>query len=411
MLVHGEESTTALISRVTNLSRTNSVIHLHDRLAIEVTNIPPTQFAAAKDAKRVALFLNDLPFNGLCSEAYEQVTGTNGAARFIFNLDRNSGTQTNWVKLLGSPKEMRRDVSVGVGFDQDPPLGNMVVQSFEVIPAGPLFFWSGMLVLFVYAFFSLSSRTELIRDSNPCPPTIPVSPHQISWGEIVTWGIIALTAWISRIVQKDWLFLLVVSTFAFCWAVRDLRQPRRPLRTYSLARTQMAIWFLLIAVSYVFLWQITGALDSLTPTVLALMGIGAGTALGAEAQDASKNTPLDDLLAEQTKLGCIAPASRTPEQNARLTALPNEINTEKGKPQPSSVNFFDDVLTDNKGISFHRFQMFIWTIILGLIFLVEVWRNLAMPDFNMTLLALMGISSGTYLGFMFTEPHSSTLTK
>ena len=47
--------------------------------------------------------------------------------------------------------------------------------------------------------------------------------------------------------------------------------------------------------------------------------------------------------------------------------------------------------------------MFAWTLILGVIFIGSVYKDLAMPEFNVTLLGLMGISSGTYLGFKFPE--------
>ena len=50
-------------------------------------------------------------------------------------------------------------------------------------------------------------------------------------------------------------------------------------------------------------------------------------------------------------------------------------------------------------IAFHRFQIVVWTLILGVIFVSEVLTKLTMPSFDSTLLALMGISSGTYLGF------------
>jgi hypothetical protein len=63
-----------------------------------------------------------------------------------------------------------------------------------------------------------------------------------------------------------------------------------------------------------------------------------------------------------------------------------------------------DVLTDGEtGISFHRFQMFVWTLILGVLFIHAVWYRLSMPEFDPTLLALLGISSGTYLGFKIPE--------
>jgi hypothetical protein len=40
-----------------------------------------------------------------------------------------------------------------------------------------------------------------------------------------------------------------------------------------------------------------------------------------------------------------------------------------------------------------------WILILGVVFVFCVFRQLTMPKFDATLLALMGISSGTYLGF------------
>src|ERR1700757_4175611 len=52
-------------------------------------------------------------------------------------------------------------------------------------------------------------------------------------------------------------------------------------------------------------------------------------------------------------------------------------------------------------MSFHRFQMIVWTLVLGVVFCSEVLTKLGMPNFDSTLLILMGISSGTYLGFKF----------
>ena len=47
--------------------------------------------------------------------------------------------------------------------------------------------------------------------------------------------------------------------------------------------------------------------------------------------------------------------------------------------------------------------MFVWTLALGVIFIVKVARNLEMPDFDTSVLGLMGISSGTYLGMKIPE--------
>ena len=139
--------------------------------------------------------------------------------------------------------------------------------------------------------------------------------------------------------------------------------------TYSLSRFQMAFWFFLVIAAYVFMWMITGELDTITESVLALVGIGAGTALGAALID-----------------------TNAPEVKAAET-------TSKG--------FVRDVLDDGNGISFHRFQMFVWTLVLGVIFCASVYRRLAMPEFSATLLGLMGISSGTYLGFKFPEKNNT----
>lgn len=54
-------------------------------------------------------------------------------------------------------------------------------------------------------------------------------------------------------------------------------------------------------------------------------------------------------------------------------------------------------------VSFHRFQIIVWTIVLGVVFINAVHHELAMPDFDATLLGLMGLSSGTYIGFKFPE--------
>jgi len=69
----------------------------------------------------------------------------------------------------------------------------------------------------------------------------------------------------------------------------------------------------------------------------------------------------------------------------------------------NSQGLLRDILRDGSGYSFHRFQIFAWTIVLGIIFVSSVYNNLSMPEFSTTLLGLMGISSGTYIGFKFPE--------
>jgi hypothetical protein len=142
--------------------------------------------------------------------------------------------------------------------------------------------------------------------------------------------------------------------------------PDRPQR-YSLGFCQMAFWFYVVAASYVFIWMVTSEYRVFPGEVLALLGISAATALGASLIDTS------------------GPGDTTPALSPR-----------------NSEGFFSDITTDENGkVSFHRFQIFIWSVVLGIIFLFTIYNLLTMPKFPDTLLALMGISSGTYIGFKF----------
>jgi hypothetical protein len=71
--------------------------------------------------------------------------------------------------------------------------------------------------------------------------------------------------------------------------------------------------------------------------------------------------------------------------------------------KPTTGNFLKDILTGSSDNELHRLQIVIWTIVLAIIFITSVYENLAMPEFNGTLLTLMGISSGTYIGFKLNE--------
>ena len=73
-----------------------------------------------------------------------------------------------------------------------------------------------------------------------------------------------------------------------------------------------------------------------------------------------------------------------------------------------SVNPLEDILSDADGVSFHRFQMVVWTVILGGVFVYEVWATVAMPEFDAQLLWLQGISAGTYLGLKYSEATAPT---
>jgi hypothetical protein len=68
------------------------------------------------------------------------------------------------------------------------------------------------------------------------------------------------------------------------------------------------------------------------------------------------------------------------------------LDAQAGLENPVSSGFWDDLVTDANVVSFHRFQMNVWTVIMGFLFLA-VYKDLAMPQFSGTMLALMGISA------------------
>lgn len=134
-------------------------------------------------------------------------------------------------------------------------------------------------------------------------------------------------------------------------------------RSYSLARSQMAWWFFLTVISYSFIWMITGDRDTIPPSLLGLMGISAATALVAAA-----------------------------------------IPDRKERAPRASSGWWRDIVKDEDGaVALDRLQIVVWTLVLSGIFLTSVVWELTMPEFGTTLLALMGISSGTYVGFKL--PH------
>ena len=48
-------------------------------------------------------------------------------------------------------------------------------------------------------------------------------------------------------------------------------------------------------------------------------------------------------------------------------------------------------------------RVVVWTLVMSYVFLDSVIGRFVMPEFDNTMLALMGVSSGTYLGFKIPE--------
>jgi hypothetical protein len=92
---------------------------------------------------------------------------------------------------------------------------------------------------------------------------------------------------------------------------------------------------------------------------------------------------------------------RLAEIATQILSKENEIN-QLSTPS-ASHGLWQDICDDGNGLSFHRLQVVIWTLILGTVFIYSVKQVMSMPEFSETLLVLMGISNGTYLGFKIPE--------
>ena len=133
-------------------------------------------------------------------------------------------------------------------------------------------------------------------------------------------------------------------------------------RSFSLARTQLAWWFSIIFATFVFLWLVTGEAPALSGQALAFLGISGVTTLASAGISAGETLP----------------------------------SAEPGR-------FFRDLLSDANGITIQRFQMLVMTMALGIVFLIQVATRLTMPAFDASLLTLLGISAGTYVGLKIPE--------
>lgn len=358
---------TSSAPKVTNLTGN---LELDDLIVVEVQNL--AEWAAKNDATKLVPFLDGRAVRGNYPEEIHPDKN-----RLHFHLEITPDNKELWHDLLGAPAGTKRKVTLSVGLENQSPFDSVYDQDHEVLLTviSPVYGVVALLVVLftLVLFLWLARKTNLIREPGAQPAGGKLPP-------------------------------------------------------YNLGRTQMAFWFLLVYVSYLVIWLITGALDTITASLLALMGISAGTALGEAIIDSGKADTQTDQLQQLTaekqsleqtiselpaQLSALAPDDvsnrdvlnrQLQDSRTRLAKINQEIQA-LTRPATAEVSrgFLRDILSDSSGYSFHRFQIFAWTIVLGIIFVSSVYNGLAMPEFSPTLLGLMGLSSGTYIGFKFPE--------
>jgi len=144
--------------------------------------------------------------------------------------------------------------------------------------------------------------------------------------------------------------------------------------TYSLARVQLALWTFSVIIAFLLLWVVNGKTNGIIPTtILGFLGMSVATTLGGSLIDTTQAKAPDTVVA-------------------------------------ASRGLWRDILSDGTAITLHRLQLVLWLLLVVTLFWADLIQQvrtgkgvLAMPDFNASLLALMGITHGTYLGMKTLE--------
>jgi hypothetical protein len=338
-------ATTNALPRVVSVS---GPLQLGRLVTIQVAGLKPW-IEAGNTPHKLLLFLQGRPSPADYPEAVDRESGV-----LQYHLAITPDNWDLWDDLLRQPT-LTRKVTVSVGPDVDSHFPTSITgqnaATLKIIAFPWGLFSLAVIGLTLASLVYLARHTDLIRDAGPA-------------------------------------------------STPERRKP------YSLARTQMAIWFFLIFSAYIVIWLVTGDLNTITQSLLGLMGISAGTALGGAVIDNQKR----DAAAGQ--LARLNPANPEPASAASAPAgtatpvspLADPARQLQDRLDPGvSQGFLRDILGDGDGLSLHRFQILAWTVALAVIFVSAAYNTLRMPEFSATLLGLMGISAGTYLGFKVPE--------
>ena len=223
-------------------------VELDDILELHIQGLE--KWAETHDVNKLVPYIDGRAIRGNYPEELHVDRG-----RIIYHLEITPENRKTWIDLLGAPNAIRKQVTLSVGLEDGS------------------------------AFDSVHERDNVVTMT-------VISP---------VYGIVSL-------------LIIGVTLVLLVWLARStniIREPGPPptpgkRRPYNLGRAQMAFWFFLIYASYLTIWLITDALDTITASLLALMGISAGTALGEamidDGKDTAQTNQLQGLTAEKYAL-------------------------------------------------------------------------------------------------------------
>jgi hypothetical protein len=346
------------------------IVELGDTIELTMTGLSELLIEAdCRKAKglpkrTLVLFLAAQAIKGLTG----YLPGPPSEGKMRFDLAHGDTSKAAWALVLANPTTHKRNLDVSVGYEDSYPFAGttMLFRPLAVIYA---VLGAAFMAMLIVSFFCLLWWTDICRDGKPAIP-------------------------------DDITGLPVVSPSAY--------------GPYSLSKVQAGIWFLVILGGYILIVAVTHDISgTINGTALTLMGIGAATMVGSaviqvnqgQAADAAKQVVAARKLGQQIKdlTASVATKKGTAEEPA-ISKLLTDTEFAFKRATNQSIGFWNDIVSDANGVNFQRFQMAAWTIVLAFIFFKAITAILAMPDFDNTLLALQGLSAGTYLGLKITEP-------
>jgi hypothetical protein len=185
-------------------------------------------------------------------------------------------------------------------------------------------------------------------------------------------------------------------------------------RAFSLSRSQLAWWTCLVLIVFLVIFSITGDYNYvISGQSVMLLLLGGATTFGGALVDQSSDRQLTPeqkdklLMLDDNRKNLIKQLKSKAYKCNNLQQINlnlKETIAEMNKIEQQSAGFFSDILTDPNGeINLHRFQLSIWTMVLGFIFIYQALMTYKMPEFDENLLLLTGVSSGIYLALKTQE--------
>jgi hypothetical protein len=285
-------------------------------LLVQVAGLSEWAMTPGHAPWRLVPYINGLPLQGLYPAAVNL-----RAATVQFHLRITPENQATWMRVL-SPLTLKHPVDFSIGPEQQDPFDTVFSRPDHpalLTVVNPRWMTVATCVLLVFAVFfcALATKTDLLMERTPS-----------------TQGPDALG--------------------------------------FSLAKVQLALWFFVIFGSFLAIWLVTGNFNTIDGSLVATLGISAGTAVGDAYIKSAQ--PRD-----------------TPPTGPAV------------RPGWAAKRFVRELVSDGEGYSIYRFQMLAWTVALIVVFMADVSDDLVMPTFSPELLYLLGLSTGTYVAHRMPE--------